>query len=272
MVDDPRGGFAGVEKLNIGELLARVLWHLAHTPPSRWRELARLNAVRLSDRLPEIVFNRLHAVDTGGILDRGEILGDDARFADVTCYEPTHPRHFRALMRRLAVAPREHVFVDVGCGKGRVLLLAARRPFRAVIGIELSPHLAAVARRNLQTYRGPLRCRDVRILEADVRGFVWPEDPLVVHCYNPFTGALFDAFLERLLRARDGRGAPLHLLYGNPVEHERVLATGRFACTAFGSTPGPVDSPWNRRYALYRLLPVAASPGADGAGISPGLR
>jgi methylase of polypeptide subunit release factors len=41
------------------------------------------------------------------------------------------------------------VFVDFGCGKGRVLYLACRHPFKEVIGVDLSPAVVEAARRNL---------------------------------------------------------------------------------------------------------------------------
>ena len=58
-------------------------------------------------------------------------------------------------------------FVDAGAGMGRALLLATRRPFKQIVGIEVSPALAAIARENverwLHTYE-QARCRDVRVV------------------------------------------------------------------------------------------------------------
>jgi SAM-dependent methyltransferase len=41
-------------------------------------------------------------------------------------------------------------FIDLGCGKGRPLIVAAEFPFRALTGIELSPYLCGIARRNVK--------------------------------------------------------------------------------------------------------------------------
>ncbi len=256
--------------MGVAHALARAAWHLAHTPPAAWPRLVRLNAIWLFERIPPLLFDRLHGVETGGLLDRREILGDDAAFAEVTWYEPTSPRHFRGVLRELDLPAGQTTFVDVGCGKGRVVLLAARRPFRAVIGVELSPGLAAIARENLRRYRGRLPCPRVEVVEGDIRGFAWPEGPLVVYCYNPFRGTLFAEFLEGLIAARAPSPDPTLLVYSNPVEHERIVATGRFATVACGTTPGTTPSPVNRRYAIYRLLPEGSASG--GSTVSPGRR
>jgi SAM-dependent methyltransferase len=53
---------------------------------------------------------------------------------------------------------RDDVFLDLGCGKGRAVLTASLLPFGRITGVELSPHLANIARRNVATFRLPKRC------------------------------------------------------------------------------------------------------------------
>ncbi|MCA9217507.1 MAG: hypothetical protein KDB27_30775 [Planctomycetales bacterium] len=51
-------------------------------------------------------------------------------------YKATRARYFRKLMKRVHL-PRDGVFVDVGCGKGRILLLAVEHGLNRVVGIEI---------------------------------------------------------------------------------------------------------------------------------------
>ena len=55
-------------------------------------------------------------------------------------YEPTRARPFRTLLRRLD-PPTSSGFVNVGCGKGLVLVIAAEYGFKRVVGIEFSQEL-----------------------------------------------------------------------------------------------------------------------------------
>jgi 2-polyprenyl-3-methyl-5-hydroxy-6-metoxy-1,4-benzoquinol methylase len=48
-------------------------------------------------------------------------------------------------------------FIDIGCGKGRVLLMAAEHGFRKIIGIDFAADLCLTARGNVEQYR---RCSD----------------------------------------------------------------------------------------------------------------
>jgi predicted RNA methylase len=44
----------------------------------------------------------------------------------------------------------ETTFVDIGSGKGRALIIAAEYAFKRIIGVEYSPSLATICRRNLE--------------------------------------------------------------------------------------------------------------------------
>ncbi len=113
------------------------------------------------------------------------------------------------------------VFVDLGCGKGRVLIQAAAYPFARIIGVELDPNLAAVARRNVTK-----RASHVAIDNADVTTWAVPDDVTHVFLYNPFHGAVMDAALS-CLRESIGR-SPRHLSIGylNPVDRDRLIHFG----------------------------------------------
>jgi tRNA G46 methylase TrmB len=60
-------------------------------------------------------------------------------------YRPTPWLVLSALFDRLEIAEND-VFVDIGSGMGRVVLMAARRPFQRVVGIERSTELTEIAR------------------------------------------------------------------------------------------------------------------------------
>jgi predicted RNA methylase len=119
---------------------------------------------------------------------------------------------------------------------GRVVLLAARRPFRAVIGVEISPALVEIARENLGSARDPRRIvRDVKIVRADASAYALPRGDLVVYMYNPFRGPVLDAVLARL-QAAAGR-AEVAVLYHTAVEQaalDAVPAFERVADLGFG--------------------------------------
>lgn len=151
--------------------------------------------------------------------------GDGPAHAQARDYQPTPPEVFEAMMSACSVEPEGASFVDLGAGKGRVLCLAAGWPFARVIGVELHPGWAEIARRNL----GRLRSSHVRAAALEVRtedagSFLFPAGPKVVFLFNPFGPRVLARALARLAASP----GPVALLYYEPVHAERVDAQPGF--------------------------------------------
>jgi SAM-dependent methyltransferase len=145
-------------------------------------------------------------VDTRGwvVLDGDAVV---SAAADGFPYAGTHWRLARAVLRVLRSSARGATFVDLGSGKGRVLLVAAELPFEAVVGVEYASALHAVAERNIAHLAAdsrtgaPYRTRDlarVRSELGDVRDFEFPPTPLVIYLNNPFPESVLSDVLATL--------------------------------------------------------------------------
>jgi SAM-dependent methyltransferase len=145
---------------------------------------------------------------------------------DRLVYAPSAWHALPRALRYLGVSDHD-TFVDFGCGKGRVVHQAAKQPFRRVIGVEISPVLAEIARTNLAARRHEHRCRNVEIVVADAREFQVPDDLTIGYFLHPFTGQTFDAVLRGIVDSIDRHPRRLRLIYLGPHGAE-VLATGRF--------------------------------------------
>lgn len=153
-----------------------------------------------------------------------EAVGPSLEFA--THYEPTPVSDIDPLLDAVPLAPERTTFVDIGSGLGRVVLHAARRPYRRIVGVEISPALHEVAKDNRAAYRGALACRDVRLVCADAATFTFPRCDLVVYLYNPFRAEILGPLLDRL--GADPKRA-VFLVYHTPVERATVDAHPAFA-------------------------------------------
>lgn len=136
--------------------------------------------------------------------------------------------------RRLRARP-DDVLLDVGSGAGRAVLVARQFPFRRIIGVEISPSLHRLALENLA------RCRwrgkaQVGLVLGDATTFAIPGEVTAVFLYNPFAGPVFEAWLDRLIASVDRSPRPVRIAYVNPIEHERLMRTGRVRLT--GRIPG----------------------------------
>jgi len=196
------GGTAGTaERASLPRRAIRRLWSLAVRPLGRWNE---------------------RGIDTGGArIELEHFDPDNAHYAPSGWYDLR-----RALAGRRVSA--EDVFLDLGAGKGRVMLQAARFPFARVAGIELSPSLHRIAEANVAKRRPGFACEEVELLLGDARDYAIPDDVTVVYLYQPFAGDVFDHAIESLVASLERRPRRLTLIYALPLLLDRVLATGRF--------------------------------------------
>ena len=172
-------------------------------------------------------------------------------------YEPATWRELRRILREEEVDEND-VFLDVGSGKGRILLQAGRYRFGRIIGIELSPSLIEVSRANLAAADGRLRCRNVVVEHADAAEYHVPDDTTVVYMNNPLAGGAFEAFVSRLLESLERRPRRLRLIYRTPYERAFLEGTGRFRLVRVrrGRRPG---KSWSERSStlLYEATPLS---------------
>ncbi len=116
-----------------------------------------------------------------------------------------------------------YTLIDLGCGKGRVLMMASEYPFRAIVGVELNPKLAARAGRNVKKWmRKPRACRAVSAVEGDVLDLPMPDGPLVLVVFNSFDREMVRRLLERLVEKSHTRTAPIDLIYIH-AEHDNLV-------------------------------------------------
>jgi SAM-dependent methyltransferase len=172
----------------------------------------------------EHIVDRRRGTDTSRIVDLASAgVHTDGRIP----YVPSGWRSLPSALRHIPIS-EDDVFLDLGCGKGRVVLQAAERPFKRVIGVELSPELIAVAQENLHAARPKLRCQDIELIEADITTWPIPDDVTILYAYNPVRGELFEAAMKGMIASYDRNPRPLVLLYRYPREHDVLDASGRF--------------------------------------------
>jgi SAM-dependent methyltransferase len=166
------------------------------------------------------------------VLDRGLNTTDLAVEPEHDHFDrlPYKPSAWHVLPRALRYLGVSHhdTFVDFGCGKGRVLHQAAKRPFRRVVGVEISPALADVARAGLAARSHEHRCRDVEIVVADAKDYQVPDDLTIAYVFHSFRGETLDAVLRGITDSIDRNPRRVRLIYVHPVFNDTVLGTGRF--------------------------------------------
>ena len=153
-----------------------------------------LRQARSPERQLPDPFDSMYGTDTAEIVPVGALDIPERRLTHANRYEPVALQDFDIALKEVPVRYEEYVFVDMGCGKGRALLLASRRPFKRIIGVELSVSLTKVAAENIRIYRDEMqRCREIEVLCQDASNYELPKDKIVLHLYNPFGSEIMRA-------------------------------------------------------------------------------
>lgn len=219
----------------------------------------------IADRLARR-WDRVNDVDTAGSirLDSLDVVGPNrSKGNECVC---TSPKSFDFIMRNLPAELEAYTFIDIGSGKSRTLLLASHYPFGAIVGVEFARELVAIAARNLSTYANPRqKCRNLSVVEADAAAYEFPETPLVVYFYNPFSKDVFDTVLRNLTVSLARSPRDCFLVYGssshNAIGWARpaIRACGCFEELASPPMPLFLDAVRTIDYAVFRHRPVAGS-------------
>ena len=145
------------------------------------------------------------------------------------------------VLKRLDVNPTDSV-LDIGCGKAGAMLTLCRH-FQTVDGVELSPELARIARKNLRR----AHAGNSQVFCCDAAHFHDLDGYAYVYMYNPFPERTFRLVMDNLNQSLRRRPRPLILIYKNPVFDSVVLTEG-FQKIEETAQPDP-DYP---HFAIYR--------------------
>jgi hypothetical protein len=174
-------------------------------------------------------FDVEHGVDTSGFLSAAECAPDAAMASQIWPYAGSQPSIVRT---GIALLPdhNQYAFVDLGCGKGRALMVASEFPFARLVGVEISPDLAEVARGNVAviTRRDPRGALiDIRV--GNATAMRPPAERVVYFMYNPFGRALTETLVDGLERQLANGLEHAFVIYYNPVYGDVLDRSPRLA-------------------------------------------
>jgi hypothetical protein len=179
-------------------------------------------------------FDERYGVDTSGLIGGGELRSGHRNDVFNTAYYGMAPSRFRWAIESW-IADESHPaienygFVDLGCGKGRAILMASEFRFREVVGVELHASLVTIAEANVRawTEAGRAVC-PVRIVCQEATEFVFPDGACLLYLFNPFAAPVMKRLIERIESDFAGRRGMLDLIYFNPEAAELLEAHGGF--------------------------------------------
>lgn len=174
------------------------------------------------------LFDLRYGTDTARIISLSAMKIVGSNQSRATWAESTQQRPFRHLIRQLHL-PCKGDFVDLGSGKGKVLLLASQYPFGKVVGIEFAEELCAISRENIRRYTKKVQLQsEIEVINTDAADYRFSGREEVIYIANPFDRTILDRVLENIIESLNSNDRPLWIIYNTAI-HRSVLDN----CTCF---------------------------------------
>jgi len=178
-------------------------------------------------------FDGRRGTDTSGMVMPWELRDQSNAPIDSNPYASLTSDRIRTLLGAVPVVDGETTLVDLGSGKGRVLLVAQEIPFKRIVGVEWSSELHAVAQKNVAIAAAGREPDDrLELLRMDAGEYVFPTDPLVVFLFNPFGAATMARVVANLERTLAEHPRPISVIYANPLHADLFESSPAFRAIA----------------------------------------
>jgi SAM-dependent methyltransferase len=187
-------------------LRSTIRWALASTfyhPITRWRETR---------------FDRKYGTDTTISVDPSGFDVDEELRTHAIQYVASPVRSFVRFLKEQDLDYSRYTFVDLGCGKGRTLLLASLLfPFKRVIGVEFEPRLHAICTRNIEIFaRHADLARAPEAVCMSAGRYQFPGGDILLYLFNPFDEHVMNDVAENLRSAIESEPRHVRVIYSHP--------------------------------------------------------
>ncbi len=117
-------------------------------------------------------------------------------------------------------------FLDIGCGKGRALCVAAHQGFKKVTGIDFAKALCDTAKENLDLTKQKIPALEYKIINNDAFYFEIPDDVDCIFFFNPFDEIIMSGVVNNILKSLQNNPRKINIIYVNPLHKDLFLKAG----------------------------------------------
>ena len=121
--------------------------------------------------------------------------------------------------------PKTH-FLDIGCGKGRALCVAAHQGFNKVTGLDFAKDLCEAAKENLQITKQYISALEFKVINNDAFYFEIPDDVDCIFFFNPFDEIIMSGVVNNIFESLQSNPRNISIIYVNPLHKELFLKAG----------------------------------------------
>jgi len=187
--------------------------------------------IRIATRIirTEIKGEKKYGIDTTGADELHDLDEMGIDISHATIYMPVSYELLEEIFTQLnpsTIKPLNH-FLDIGCGKGRAMCVAAHKGFRKITGIDLSKKLCDATKRNCNITKEKIPTAEFEIINNDAFYFDIPFDVDCIFMFNPFDEIIMSGVANNIYESLRQSPRKMKIVYVNPL-HKTVFTKNGF--------------------------------------------
>ena len=173
----------------------------------------------------EINGEKKYGIDTTGADELHTLEDKGIDISHATIYMPASYDLLENFFSRINLKEYHH-FVDIGCGKGRSICVAASFGAKKITGVELSKDLCVSAKENLQKTKEKYPDFIYDVYNNDAFYFQIEKDVDCIFMFNPFDETIMSGVLENIKTSLQKNPRKITVIYINPLQKHLFLEFG----------------------------------------------
>ncbi len=173
----------------------------------------------------EIKGEKKYGIYTTGADDLEELEEKGIDIEHSNIYMPASYDLLEDVFAKTKVSVFKHL-LDIGCGKGRVLCVAAHLGVKKVSGIDFSKEFCREATKNLISTQRNLNDLEFKIYNNDAFYFEIAGDVDCIFMFNPFDDLIMSGVLENIEISLEEHPRKMTIIYFNPLQKHMLLDLG----------------------------------------------
>tara|TARA_B100000315_G_C14499485_1_gene551635 strand:+ start:149 stop:859 length:711 start_codon:yes stop_codon:yes gene_type:complete len=127
-------------------------------------------------------------------------------------YVPVRYKPFLGFLQRSGINP-DLAFVDLGCGKGRAMIIAAEYGFKKIRGVEFSKKVHDCAQKNINQIQPHYQDTCFELFYLDVLNYQIRPDDSCFFLYHPFDKTILEMCLSNIQKSVEQNPRKIFLIY-----------------------------------------------------------
>jgi SAM-dependent methyltransferase len=178
----------------------------------------------------EIRGEKKYGINTSGFDELKHLQKKGIDLTHSTIYMPVNYYMLEKMLSEVNQFPNNKSFLDIGCGKGRAMVVAAHYGFNKIRGIDISKKFCEEAKENFDSVKDKFPGVDFKVELQDAFYYKIPIDVTVIFIFNPFDEVIMSGVVENILISQEKNPRTIYVVYINPL-YESLFLENQFVKT-----------------------------------------